>query len=417
MVLAPMLAVGVLLVRFNRRVKPVYQAARAAVGGLSAKIADDLGGIRVIQGFAQEHRELAATRQLGQEIYDQQVAAVRLRNRVFPAVRFVGQLGNVLMLAGGVWLILRGQFTLGGLLAYRGYGRYFYGPIDDLVSISDLLQRASASGRRLFEVLDAPESVADAPHAIPLPAPVRGEIALRDVSFGYDPTRPVLHHVELHVSAGQRVALVGPSGSGKSTLLGLLWRAYDPTSGAVLLDGHDLRDVALGSLRGQVAQVQQEIFLFNGTVRDNLRYGRPAATHTEVEAAARAANAHEFIARLADGYATQVGARGTRLSGGQKQRLAIARALVSAPRILLLDEPTSAVDPESEGMIVEALTRLPGSLTTLVVTHRLSLARTADRVLVLVEGRVVEDGPPGVLLARHDGYFAGMQREDRALVG
>ena len=411
LVLAPMLAVGVLLLRFNRRVKPVYRAARAAVGGLSAKIAENLGGIRVIQGFAQEERELAATRALGQQIYDQQVAAVRLRNRVFPAVRFVGQLGNVTMLAGGVWLIMRGEFTLGGLLAYRGYGRYFYGPIDDLVSISDLLQRASASGRRLFEVLDAPESVADAPHATPLPAPVRGEIALRDVSFGYDPARPVLHRVELHVSAGQRVALVGPSGSGKSTLLGLLWRAYDPTSGAVLLDGHDLRDVSVGSLRGQVAQVQQETFLFNGTVRDNLRYGRPAATHAEVEAAARAANAHEFIARLPEGYETQVGERGTRLSGGQKQRLAIARALVADPRILLLDEPTSAVDPESEALIVEALARLPGSLTTLVVTHRLSLARNADRVLVLVDGRVVEDGQPAVLLARADGYFAGMHRE------
>jgi ABC-type multidrug transport system fused ATPase/permease subunit len=412
LVLTPMLAVGVLLVRYNRRVKPVYQAARAAVGGLSAKIAENLGGIRVIQGFAQEDRELAATRELGQRIYDQQVAAVRLRNRVFPAVRFVGQLGNVTMLAGGVWLILRGEFTLGGLLAYRGYGRYFYGPIDDLVSISDLLQRASASGRRLFEVLDAPDTVADARDATPLPVPLRGEIALRSVSFGYDPARPVLHGIDLHVSPGQRVALVGPSGSGKSTLLGLLWRAYDPTAGRVCVDGRDLRGATLASLRSQVAQVQQDTFLFNGTVADNLRYGRPDATDAEVEAAARAANAHEFVTLLPEGYQTQVGERGTRLSGGQKQRLAIARALVAAPRILLLDEPTSAVDPESEGLIVEALTALPGSLTTLVVTHRLSLARTADRVLVLVAGRIVEDGPPATLLANPDGPFAVMHREE-----
>ena len=400
LVLAPMLAVGVLLLRYNRRVKPVYRAARAAVGGLTAKIAENLGGVRVIQGFAQEQRELAETRRLGQEIYDQQVAAVRLRNRVFPAVRFVGQLGNVLMLGGGVWLIMRGEFTLGGLLAYRGYGRYFYGPIDDLVGISDLLQRASASGRRLFEVLDAPETVADAPGARPLAAPLRGEVALEGVTFGYDPGRPVLQDVHLHVSPGQRVALVGPSGSGKSTLLGLLWRAYDPTTGRVLVDGRDVRGVTLASLRGQVGQVQQETFLFNASVRENLRYGRPDATDAEVEAAARTANAHDFIEELADGYDTPVGERGTRLSGGQKQRLAIARALVAAPRLLLLDEPTSAVDPESEALIVDALARLPQSVTTIVVTHRLSLARAADRVIVLAAGRIVEDGPPGTLAAR-----------------
>ena len=403
LVLAPMLAVGVLLLRYNRRVKPVYRAARAAVGGLSAKIAENLGGVRVIQGFAQEHRELAATRRLGQEIYDQQVAAVRLRNRVFPAVRFVGQLGNVLMLGGGVWLIMRGEFTLGGLLAYRGYGRYFYGPIDDLVGISDLLQRASASGRRLFEVLDAPETVADAAGARPLHTPLRGELALEGVTFGYDPVRPVLRDVHLHVSPGQRVAVVGPSGSGKSTLLGLLWRAYDPTAGRVLVDGRDVRGATLASLRGQVGQVQQDTFLFNASVRENLRYGRPEATDAEVEAAARTANAHDFIVELPDGYDTVVGERGTRLSGGQKQRLAIARALVAAPRVLLLDEPTSAVDRESEALIVDALARLPQSLTTIVVTHRLSLARAADRVIVLVAGRVVEDGPPATLAAREAG--------------
>jgi ABC-type multidrug transport system fused ATPase/permease subunit len=362
----------------------------------------------VIQGFAQEHRELAATRQLGQEIYDQQVAAVRLRNRVFPAVRFVGQLGNVLMLAGGVWLILRGQFTLGGLLAYRGYGRYFYGPIDDLVGISDLLQRAGASGARLFEVVDAPG-------AAPLPTPLRGRVEFRDLTFGYAPDRPVLRGISLTIAAGERVAVVGPSGSGKSTLLSMVWRAYDPTAGAVLLDGRDLRTATLASLRGQVSQVQQETFLFNCTVRDNLRYGRPAAADAEVESAARTANAHEFIERLPDGYDTEVGERGAKLSGGQKQRLAIARALIAAPRILLLDEPTSAVDPESEGMIVDALARLPHSLTTIIVTHRLSLARSADRVIVLADGRVVEDGAPAELLARPDGQFASMSREEWAL--
>ena len=417
LVLTPMLAVGVLLVRFNRQVKPVYRAAREAVGGLTAKIAENLGGIRVIQGFAQEPRELEATRTLGLAIYEQQVAAVRLRNRIFPAVRFVGQLGNVLMLAGGVWLILAGRFTLGGLLAYRGYGRYFYGPIDDLVGISDLLQRASASGRRLFEVLDAPETVTDAPGATPLPDPLRGEVRLERVTFGYDPGRPVLRDVDLAIAAGERVALVGPSGSGKSTLLGLVWRAYDPLSGVVRVDGRDLRTATIASLRSQVAQVQQDTFLFSTSVRENLRYGRPDATDAEVEAAARLANAHEFVERLPEGYDTLVGERGARLSGGQRQRLAIARALVSAPRLLLLDEPTSAVDPESEAMIVDALVRMPQNLTTITVTHRLSLARAADRVLVLEDGRVVEDGPPAALAAIPDGRFAALAREEWTLAG
>ncbi|HEX8298249.1 MAG TPA: ABC transporter ATP-binding protein, partial [Rubricoccaceae bacterium] len=347
LVLAPMLVVGILLVRFNRLVRPVYRATRAAVGGLSAKMAENLGGIRVIQSFAQEDRELAATTRLGEAIYDQQIAAVDLRNRIFPAVRFIGQLGNVLMLGGGVWLILGGQFTLGGLLAYRGYGRYFYGPIDDLVGVSDLLQRASASGARLFEVLDAPESVAEAPDAVDLPDPLAGDIRLSGVAFGYGDGPDILTGIDLHIPAGQRVALVGPSGSGKSTLLGLVWRAYDPTSGTVCLDGHDLRGVTLESLRGQVAQVQQETFLFSTSVRDNVGYGNPDATDAEVEAAAHAANAHEFIARMPEGYATLVGERGVRLSGGQKQRLAIARALLLNPRILVLDEATSSVDTET----------------------------------------------------------------------
>ncbi len=413
-VLLPMIAVFFLLRTFNRRVRPVYAGARAAVGRLGAEMAENLGGIRVVQGFAQEARELAETEALGREIYDQQLAAVRLRNRIFPAIRFVGQLGNVIMLGGGVALILAGRFTLGGLLAYRGYGRYFYGPIDDLVSVTDLLQRAAASGRRLFEVLDAPEAVADMPGARPLPVPVAGRVTFDDVTFAYGDGPPVLQDVTLDIPPGQRVALVGASGSGKSTILGLVWRSADPTTGTVAVDGRDLRSATLASLRGQTAQVQQETFLFSCSVADNIRYGRPDATDAEVEAAARAANAHEFIARLPEGYATEVGERGVRLSGGQKQRLAIARALVTRPRILLLDEPTSAVDPESERLIVDALARLPEPITTLVATHRLSLAYTADRVLVVTGGRVVEDGPPSDLLAR-GGRFAALAADERLL--
>jgi ABC-type multidrug transport system fused ATPase/permease subunit len=409
---APMVLVGALLLRYNTRVRPVYRAARERLGELSARLADNIAGVRVIQSFAQERREQRAVEQIGQQLYDEQVKAVALRNRVFPVIRWVASFGNVIMLAGGVYFIMRGEFTIGGLLAYRGYGRYFFGPVDDLVSINDLVQRAGAAGRRLFEVLDAPETIRDAPDARPLPAPLRGEIRLERVSFGYD--RPVLEEVSLHIRPGERVAILGPSGAGKSTLLALVSRLYDPEAGRVLVDGHDLREVTLESLRSQAAQVQQETYLFNATVLENLRYGSPDAPLEAVLAAARAANAHGFISELPQGYDTLVGERGVKLSGGQKQRIAVARALLADSPLLLLDEPTSAVEPESEALIIEGLERLMEGRTTLVVSHRLSLARSADRVVVIADGRLAEEGPPDDLLARPDGYFAAMVRADSA---
>lgn len=412
LVLVPMLAVGLLLRRYNRSVRPVYRAARERLGDITAKLADNLGGMRVIQSFAQEQREMSAVEKLGRQLYDEQVRAVAMRNRVFPVIRWVANFGNVIMLAGGVYFIMRGQFTLGGLLAYRGYGRYFYGPIDDLVSINDLVQRAAASGRRIFEVLDEPTTIADAPSTQALPSSLAGEIQFEDVRFGYDPARPVLSNVSLHILPGELVAILGPSGAGKSTLLTLVARLYDPDAGRVLVDGHDLRDVTLRSLRSQIGQVQQETYLFNATALENLRYGNANASRAEVEAAARAANAHGFLAALPQGYDTLVGERGVRLSGGQRQRIAVARALLARPHLLLLDEPTSAVEPESEAAIIEALERLMEGRTTLVVSHRLSLARSADRVVIVDDGRIVEQGRPEELLEQPDGRFAAMVRAD-----
>jgi ABC-type multidrug transport system fused ATPase/permease subunit len=414
-VLVPMILVGLLLARYNQRVRPVYRAARRRLGDLSARLADNLNGVRVVQAFAQERRESIALEQVSRQLYDEQVQAVALRNRIFPFVRWIANFGNVLMLAGGVLFIMRGQFTLGGLLAYRGYGRYFYGPIDDLVNINDMLQQAAAAGRRIFEVLDEPVTIADAPASRPLPAPLHGDIRFDCVSFGYNPARPVLRDVSLHIRPGERVALLGPSGAGKSTLLALVARLYDPDAGQVLIDGHDLRTVTLESLRSQIAQVQQETYLFNTTALENLRYGRSNASLAEVTAAARAANAHGFLSALPEGYETFVGERGVKLSGGQKQRLAVARALLTDLPLLLLDEPTSAVEPESEALILEALERLMRGRTTLVVSHRLSLARAADRVVVLADGRIIEDGPPSELLAQPGSHFAAMVRADSAL--
>ncbi|MDK2012949.1 MULTISPECIES: ABC transporter ATP-binding protein [unclassified Deinococcus] len=406
----PMIAVALMLRRYARTVRPAYRAARARLGDLSALITDRLSGIRVVQGFAREDVEAERIRALGDELYAEGVKAVTIRNRAFPRARFVGNLGNVIMLGGGAWLIMAGQFTLGGLLAYRGYGRYFYGPIDDLVNIGDLLQRAEASGRRVFEVLDAPVPVQDRPGAQPLPQPVRGDLRFENVTFGYDPARPILRDVTLHIPAGQRVALLGESGAGKSTLLALVTRTFDPQHGRVTLDGHDLRDLTLRSLRENAAVMAQDTFLFHDTVLNNVRYARPDASGAEVEAALRAAHAHTFVHALPDGLQTVVGERGVRLSGGQRQRLSIARTLLARPSLLLLDEPTSAVDAESETQVVAALDELTRGRTALIVTHRPSLARTADRVIVLAGGVIVEDGHPDTL-RRRGGAYATLERQ------
>ncbi len=416
MVTLPMVLVALMLTRYNASVRPAYRAARTRLGDLSALVADRLSGIRVVQGFAREEAEAQKVAFIGQALYAEGLKAVKIRNRTFPLVRFVSNFGNIIMLGGGVWLIMAGQFTLGGLLAYRGYGRYFYGPIDDLVNINDLLQRAEASGRRIFEVLDAPASVSERPGAQPLPLPARGEVVFENVTFGYDPAQPVLRGLNLRIRAGERVALLGTSGAGKSTLMGLLTRTYDPDQGRVTLDGHDVRDLTLPSLRRAASTMQQDTFLFHDSVLENVRYARPDAAPQEVQDALEVAGASEFVAALPQGLDTVVGERGVKLSGGQRQRLAIARVLLAQPAVLLLDEPTSAVDTTSEAVIVEALERLMRGRTALIVTHRLSLARSVDRVIVLEGGQIVEEGAPEVL-RRQQGRYAELERAAQLVAG
>ncbi|MFB9993145.1 ABC transporter ATP-binding protein [Deinococcus oregonensis] len=416
MVTLPMVLVALMLTRYNASVRPAYRAARTRLGDLSALVTDRLSGIRVVQGFAREEAEAQKVASIGQALYDEGLKAVKIRNRTFPLVRFVSNFGNIIMLGGGVWLIMAGQFTLGGLLAYRGYGRYFYGPIDDLVNINDLLQRAEASGRRIFEVLDAPASISERPGAQPLPLPARGEVVFEDVTFGYDPAQPVLRGLNLHIRAGERVAILGTSGAGKSTLMGLLTRTYDPDQGRVTLDGHDVRDLTLPSLRRAASTMQQDTFLFHDSVLENVRYARPEATPQEVQDALDVAGAAEFVAALPQGLDTVVGERGVKLSGGQRQRLAIARVVLAQPAILLLDEPTSAVDTTSEAVIVEALERLMRRRTAMIVTHRLSLARSVDRVIVLEGGQIVEEGAPDVL-RRQKGRYAELEQAAQLVAG
>jgi ABC-type multidrug transport system fused ATPase/permease subunit len=414
--LAPLLVVYVLLRVFNRRIAPIYKAAREAAGEVTTRLQENLSGVVVIKIFGREREEAARFREATEHYYRQQVRSINARSLFFPFSRGIGFLSNVLMIGVGGYAILYGRgFTVGDLLAFRAYWWRLFGPIQTLARVNDMVQRAVAAARRVFEVLDAPDELPDAPNATPL-ATVRGGMELRRVSFRYpkgdaaEGAGPaVLEGVSIKIEPGQTVALCGPSGSGKSTVLNLLLRFYDPVAGAVLLDGRELPTIPRGSLRRHFALVQQETFLFNDSILDNIRYGQSDATLEQVIAATKAANAHDFISKLPNGYDTKVGERGVRLSGGQKQRISIARAFLANPTVLLLDEPTSSVEPDSEAAIIAALDRLMAGRTTVLTSHRPSLINQADRVYVIEDGRVSDEGSPAELLAR-DGWFARFAR-------
>jgi ABC-type multidrug transport system fused ATPase/permease subunit len=406
--------------RFSSRVKRIYEAVRARLGDIATFVHDRLSGVQVTQSFAQGARENEAFEAVTQAHYDQSVKALRARNTFSPAVGALGFLSNVLMLGMGVWFIWRGEFTLGGLIAYRGYWWRLQSPIITLARMADTLQRARAAARRVIEVLDAPVEIADLPEAVPLRSGA-GEIVFEDVAFRYKSGPPVLDGVSFRIAPGEFVAIAGTSGAGKTTLINLLPRFFDPSAGRILIDGQEIRRVLLDSLRAQIGMVLQETYLFNATVRENVSYARPNATLEEVQAAAQRANAHRFIKQLPQGYDTVVGERGVKLSGGQKQRLSIARAFIHDPRILLLDEPTSSVEPETEALIQESLEELSDSRTALVVTHRIALLRRARRILFLRHGRVEADGDHETLLMSSDSYAAAYdyweaeEREERAM--
>jgi ABC-type multidrug transport system fused ATPase/permease subunit len=408
--LAPLMLVYVLLRYFNKKIKPIYAAARQRLGDVGARLQENLNGIVVIKIFGREKQEAERFGEANQRYYRQQIKAINARSLFFPFTRGVGFLSNVFMIGVGGYFMLYGTFTPGKLVAFRAYWWRLFGPIQTLARVNDMVQRAIAAGRRVFEVLDAPDEMPDAPDALNL-STVHGRLDLKSVRFRYapdDPSKPappVLDNVTLAIQPGRRVALAGPSGSGKSTILNLLLRFYDPEAGQVLLDGHDLKQLHRDSLRRHFALVQQETFLFDDSILDNIRYGHPDATMAQVIAAAQAANAHAFITDLPRGYDTPVGERGVRLSGGQKQRLSIARAFLADPRVLLLDEPTSSVEPDSESAIIAALDRLMAGRTTVLTSHRPALIAQADWVDVIQNGKITEEGPPS-RLRREAGWFA-----------
>jgi ABC-type multidrug transport system fused ATPase/permease subunit len=409
--LFPIGLVFLLTKQFSIRVKKLYRSARDKLGVVNARLQENLSGMLVIKGFAQEPYETQRFKDVTEDYLQTNFRAINARSIFFPSVRVVGFVSNVLSLAYGSYLVMIGQFTLGGLVTYRGYWAPLFFPISQLAQINEMLQRAQAAGSRVFELLDQEELIQDAPDAKPLQL-TRGKVEFRHVTFSYG-VKPALQDVSFITEPGQMVALVGPSGAGKTTVLNLLPRFYDPQEGEVLIDDQNVRCVTQASLLSHYAIVQQETFLFNGTVVENIRYGRPDASFEEVEEAARAANAADFIREMPNGYDTEIGERGVKLSGGQKQRLSIARAFLANPKILILDEPTSSVEPESEWIIIQALERLMKGRTTFVTSHRFSLVRGADKIIVFEQGRIVEEGTHKQLMAAK-GLYSTMYRQQMA---
>ncbi len=408
--LAPVPVLFILMLRFGKRVRPVYFEVMERLGSLSAKLQDNISGIRVIKAFNTETAEAARFETENRAVFDKQMQGIGLMASAFPLIGFVQGLGTIAVTAVGGWMLIQPQATLslGDLFAFSAYVGQLYQPIGHLFMMFNTVLQALAAGERIGDLLNTEPDMANRPDAGILDR-VAGEVRFEQVAFGYDEHQPVLQGISIHAHPGQTIALVGRSGSGKTTLVNLIPRFYDPTAGRVTLDGRDLRDLRLDSLRRQMGVVLQDPFLFNGTIAANIRYACPEATDAQVQAAAEAANAHEFVAGLPNAYESLIGERGVKLSGGQKQRLSIARAILADRRILILDEATSMIDTHSETLIQAALERLMQGRTTFVIAHRLSTVQRADQILVLEKGRVAEQGTHHGLLQR-GGLYAEMYR-------
>ena len=416
--LAPVPLVVAVATRYGRRSRPVLQEVQQRTAELTANVAEDVAGVRVVKAFAAEERQLRRFQRSVGSVFAQSMSATRLRAFYTPFIAFLPNLGLAAILLVGGREVVRGSLSLGDFTAFYAYVLMLVAPMRLLGANLAIVQQAIASGARIFGLLDREPRIVAASGAPPLP-PGRGQVELRGVSFAYGGSPPALRGIDAVVEAGTTVALVGATGSGKSTLVQLLGRLYDVDEGAVLIDGADVRSVDLGSLRRSIAVVDDDPFLFSATIHDNIAYARPDATREEVERAAERAQAAEFIAGLPDGYDTRVGERGLTLSGGQRQRLAIARALLADPRILVLDDATSSIDASTEQAIKAALREVMSGRTTFVIAHRLSTIALADDIVALEDGRMAARGSHTELLDRSELYaeIAGKGLPEQASLG
>ncbi len=401
--LAPMPFVIWVAFRYGRRNRPASQEVQQRIAELTAEAEENVSGIRVVKAFAQEERQLRRFDHAVRRVFDQSMVSTRLRAFYNPFIGFLPQLGLAAVLLVGGRQAIAGTITLGEFVAFYGYVLMLAGPMRMLGVSLGMAQRAVASGARVFEILDRKPQLT-APEGAPNLPEGGGRVELRGVTFAYDGADPVLREIDLDVEAGRTVALLGATGSGKTTLVNLIPRLYDVTAGAVLIDGADVRDVDVVSLRSEIALVSDDAFLFSATLGENIAYARPDASAEEIRDAARRAGLHEFVAGLEDGYETVVGERGLTLSGGQRQRVAIARALLAKPRILILDDATSSVDATTESRIQDALREVMEGRTTFVIAHRLSTIALADEIVVLENGRVAARGTHEELLEGSELY-------------